>query len=549
MFAGVVLVTALLYWLFQIAWFWRYCGHNINADAISYIGIARHVVDGDFRASLHGYWSPLISWLLAGLWFISPDHTLAARLLMLPQFVLCQLLIYWFTQKLWGSQLLSALAVLWFTAARGMAAFSVCFIGADLLLTAALLTYFTLLLRCLEQPREGWRWTWLGVVHGIAFLAKAIAMPLLAITSVLAVLSVPGKRPRQAMISLILAATFPALIWASWGMALRQKYGVFSTGYQLHWNLLDPAVKQAGDNKSGLMVLHDVRSNYDSYMVADSMPPGSHFWQANVWRPRLLRQVMRKEIENVPRAGKELLVLLTPGGILALVLCIVQLTRHRQNYPAHFRLLWIVLVTTAVMVLAYGMLVFDQRYALPLTPVLIGFAIRFALPPGQTKDLPSCNLNYSGRWQAAVAALLILGLIAVQVYWASPFRTMNQDFQSSVYEAASVLTSNHAHNIVAIGDGPYPEHGVGWEAGVYAAYFGGSRIVAGLFEVPREVNVESVVSDVQKLRPDAVMIWGASCDSIYRMLVSRIQQTYPQDVSTVIRDPRKGEVGTVVILK
>jgi hypothetical protein len=201
------------------------------------------------------------------------------------------------------------------------------------------------------------------------------------------------------------------------------------------------------------------------------------------------------------------------------------------------------------MVLAYGMLVFDQRYALPLTPVLIGFAIRFALPPGQTKDLPSCDLNYSGRWQAAVAALLILGLIAVQVYWASPFRTMNQDFQSSVYEAASVLTSNHAHNIVAIGDGPYPEHGVGWEAGVYAAYFGGSRIVAGLFEVPREVNVESVVSDVQKLRPDAVMIWGASCDSIYRMLVSRIQQTYPQDVSTVIRDPRKGEVGTVVILK
>lgn len=44
---------AVLYWLFQVTWSWRYCADNINADAISYIGIARHVAEGDFRASLH----------------------------------------------------------------------------------------------------------------------------------------------------------------------------------------------------------------------------------------------------------------------------------------------------------------------------------------------------------------------------------------------------------------------------------------------------------------------------------------------------------------
>src|SRR3982074_3020259 len=112
--------AALLYWGFQVAWFWRYCGRNINADAISYIGIARHVQDGNFRASLHGYWSPLVSWIIAAGSFLGSDRTLDARVLMLPAFAVCLVLVYRLTHKLWGSRLLAALAVLWFTAARGI---------------------------------------------------------------------------------------------------------------------------------------------------------------------------------------------------------------------------------------------------------------------------------------------------------------------------------------------------------------------------------------------------------------------------------------------
>ena len=59
---AVFLSLAALNCIFQIAWFWRYTSHNINYDAISYIGIGRHILDGNFHQSLHGYWSPLISW-------------------------------------------------------------------------------------------------------------------------------------------------------------------------------------------------------------------------------------------------------------------------------------------------------------------------------------------------------------------------------------------------------------------------------------------------------------------------------------------------------
>src|SRR5712672_3198197 len=77
----LLVAAAILYWGFQVAWFWRYCGHNINADAISYIGIARHVQEGNFRASLHGYWSPLVSWIIAAGSLLGGDRTLVARLL------------------------------------------------------------------------------------------------------------------------------------------------------------------------------------------------------------------------------------------------------------------------------------------------------------------------------------------------------------------------------------------------------------------------------------------------------------------------------------
>src|SRR5947209_15637151 len=81
--ANLIAGLAVLYWLFQIVWFWRFCRDNINADAVSYLGIARHAAHGELRASLHGYWSPLISWAIAAVSFTGHDPTRTAHLLML----------------------------------------------------------------------------------------------------------------------------------------------------------------------------------------------------------------------------------------------------------------------------------------------------------------------------------------------------------------------------------------------------------------------------------------------------------------------------------
>jgi 4-amino-4-deoxy-L-arabinose transferase-like glycosyltransferase len=552
--APLVIAMAGLNWCLQAFWFWRYCGRNINADAVSYIGIARHIDAGDFGASLHGYWSPLISWLIAATLLAANDRTLAARLLMLSLFALCLALAYLLTYRLWGSRLLGALVVLWFTAARGVAAFSVCFIGADLLLTACVLAYFILLLGCLERPDSWRKWLALGVAHGVAFLAKAISLPLSAIATFLAALSSCRGNSKKAVVALLCAAICPVLSMTGWGTAMSQKYHVFTSGYQLRFNLLDSAVKKAAQ-PAGMAVLHDARTSYDSFMVADQMPPGSPLWRAQIWRPGLVRQVLQKEAQDIPQAIKEFLVLLTPGGILGLVLCVIQLTRGRRQAPERFRFAWIVLFTTAALVTAYCMLVFDGRYVLPVTAVLMALSIRFAVPAKMWReaDTDVAKVDDAGWWQTLAAALLVLGLVGVQLYWASPFRTMHQDFQRSLYDAADGLRKGEAHTVVVIGEGPYPEHGVGWEAGVYTAYFADARVIGDLFEepgnAPVSVDADSLVADVGRLAPDAVLIWDTAALAKYRGVASKLQQAYPDATTSSISDPVKGNVGMLILLK
>jgi 4-amino-4-deoxy-L-arabinose transferase-like glycosyltransferase len=567
--AALLIVLAGINWCFQAIWFWRYCGRNINADAISYIGIARHLAAGDFATSVHGYWSPLISWLIAATSLATndrsvSDHTLAARLLMLPLFALCLFLAYWLTYRLWGSRVLGAMVVLWFTAARGVAAFSVCFIGADFLLTVCVLAYFILLLRCLEQPESPSRWLALGLAHGVAFLAKAISLPLFAVATLLAVLFSLRGNSKKAAVALVCAAIFPVLSAAGWGTAIRAKYHVFTTGYQLRFNLLEPAARRASQ-PAGLAVLHDARMSYDDFMVADQMPTGSPIWRVQVWRPGLVRQILWKEAQNIPLAIKEFLVLLTPGGVLALFLGVIQLTRGRKQAPERFRFAWIVVFTTAALVIAYCMLVFDGRYALPITAVLMALGIRFAVPPGMAREASTQveKVDDAGRWQTFAGMLLVLGLIGTQVYWASPFRTIQQDFQRSLYDAAEGLRKGQVRTVVVIGEGPYPAHGVGWEAGVYSAYFAGSRVVGDLFqdsadagpgsivgsEIPGNVDADSVVTDVGKLDPDAVLVWDPPQHAKYAGVVSRLQQAYPGASTSSISDPVKGNVGTLILLR
>lgn len=57
-------VPALL--LCTLVWFlWRYFQYYIDPDAISYLNIAQHYIDGDYAHAINAFWSPMGYWLTA----------------------------------------------------------------------------------------------------------------------------------------------------------------------------------------------------------------------------------------------------------------------------------------------------------------------------------------------------------------------------------------------------------------------------------------------------------------------------------------------------
>jgi hypothetical protein len=459
------------------------------------------------------------------------------------QFLLCLPLLYALTLKLWRSRAAAALAVFWFSAARGLAFLAVGSIVADFVLTACVLLYFILLLDALRQNKSA-HWIRLGATHGLAFLAKAIAMPWLSIASAIAVLLRNGRSPRRLASSFLLAFLFPAIVWIGWGTALRAKYGVFTTGYQLRANLMTNWNRQQGHRLIGdSLAFADTSSLYDHYMVGESWPSVQAFSLRNA---RLLNMIVATEVRNVPQAVKETMILLTPAGALAFPFMLGLLIRNRGNYELEVAFAGIALLSALSLILAYCMLVFDGRYLIPIVPVLIAICCPLLLPA----DLASVAPHVSPWLQKVGLGLLAASIVFFAVYWASPFRTVDRDFEASCYQAAAVLRGDRpAGTLVSIGDGPYPEHGVGFEAGPYLAYLAGWRLVGANSALPQASDADALASKALAAKADAVAVWGSPSDTAYVQIVQKVKLAQGLLSATPFADPYKGEVGTVFLFR
>jgi len=136
------------------------------------------------------------------------------------------------------------------------------------------------------------------------------------------------------------------------------------------------------------------------------------------------------------------------------------------------------------------------------------------------------------------------------VYWASPFRAVDRDFEASCYQAAAVLrNAAPGGTLVSIGDGPYPEHGVGFEVGSYAAYMAGWRLVGGNAELPPPAAANALVSRTLAVKADAVAVWGSPVDPAYVQIVEKIRLAPELLSASTFADPYKGEVGTIFLFR
>jgi hypothetical protein len=100
--------------------------------------------------------------------------------------------------------------------------------------------------------------------------------------------------------------------------------------------------------------------------------------------------------------------------------------------------------------------------------------------------------------------------------------------------------------VVSIGSGPYPEHGVGWEAGYKASFFGERKIIGAMHSLPDSTQLSNLTIDIQKASPGAILVWGRSDDTRYRGVIRSLMLQYPHNAAEQIVDPVLGEVGVVL---
>lgn len=516
---------------FQLVWFGDRCFHQIDIDGIDYVGIARHLRNHQFYASINDFRSPLLSWLIAAASFFNGNFVSVGKVLSIGSYLLCAVLLYFLTKSLWHSDLLASVAVLWFSLARGLTATAVEMITPDFLLTALVLLYFLVLLQCLRTDKKKY-WVWLGAIHALAFLAKGFALPWLALTTFFSILLC---RPRkQAALRLLLAGMLPLLVATAWAATLHHKYGAFTTGTQFKVNFLQWNTHAYDEHAhKTYAVLEDTRPFIDEYNVGDPMPPGSWPWRYRINARAVAPQLVAHEFQNLRKALKELFIVVNPGGLAAFAFVVVSLAARRREYPVEFMLAAVITLGAISLLLAYCLLVFDGRYLYPIIPLLLAVAVGFLVQMDEPLRI----------WRSGLIALIVVGIFATLVYSSSPFRTLTSDSQVSCYQAGERLSAHPGSTVVTLGSGPYPEHGVGWEAGYKAAYFGDRRLIGATDKLPGAQQIPALLGDISQAKPDAILVWGKPGDIRYDSLVQQLARDYAGNSPDIITDPFYGEVG------
>ena len=542
--ARIVFASALTIALAQLFWFGSKTIHEIDYDGMAYTGIARHLKLGEFHASINAFRSPLMSWIIALLPAADDQLVLTGKLVNVVSYLACFFLLYAFTKRLWGSSTVASVAVLLFSFSRGWASVAVGAVVPDFLFAAIVLAYFVILLGCIRRD-DNRGWAYLGCLHGVAYLAKAFALPWLALCTAFAVLlSTPSWKKRTQRLAF--AAIVPLLAALAWGTVLHSKYGVFTTGTQLKTNLLQWTLHAYdAHHDSSYLLLRDTTLDTDEFTVDDPMPPHSWPWTYALKPSKVFPKILLAERHNLPLVLKEILIVVTPGALLAWLAMSCIVLSNWSHYAQEALVAAVIAIAAASLALAYSMLVFDMRYLFPLAPLLLALAARFLVPTTQ----------WNQRGLRKICTLLaIMGAFTCLVYSSSPFRRITRDRQLSCYAAALRLSAHSpstsgSRTLVSIGAGPFPESGVGWEAGYKTAFFAGYRVVAAREALPTVALFPSLGTDLRKASPAAILLWGRPGDATYNSLADYLAQHYPTEPFEKINDPVLGEVGTAFFEK
>lgn len=245
-FAGPVVVAVVYLWMG--IHYLPNSRHQINPDGVGYLSVAEKYLRGDFADAVNAYWSPLYSWLLVPLLAVGIEPLLATKVLGMLTAGATLVAMWWLLRRAGAQRDVCTLACLAATPLLLYAGYAV--ITPDLLVACALVFY----LASFCHPAQSTCWPAalrLGLLGGVAYLAKAYALPFVlghfVIVRAIELIrgGAPGTRRTLAINSAVTLAAM-GLVVGAWSAILTQKFGHFTTGSTGRYNLLINAPNSPG---------------------------------------------------------------------------------------------------------------------------------------------------------------------------------------------------------------------------------------------------------------------------------------------------------------
>jgi len=207
--------------------------HRVAPDAISYLTIARKYRAWEFNDAINGYWSPLLSWLVAPLLCLGAPMEVTGKCLELAIGAGALVAVWWLGKRLE----LTEVVRVWTTLAvvPAVAMYALTDTTPDLLVAMLLAVYISVVIGP-DYPRSSWQGAACGLLGALAYLAKAYALPFF-LAHYLAVSGYLFLRRRSSRVELsrLTAATVAGLIVfavvaGGWTGLLSRKYSRLTIG-------------------------------------------------------------------------------------------------------------------------------------------------------------------------------------------------------------------------------------------------------------------------------------------------------------------------------
>lgn len=364
MFRQYRLLIASILYLACCLLLYPYYSYIFDDDGIGYMMVARRLAGGDWHNAVNGYWSPLHSWIVVPLIKSGMTEITAFRI---SNWIIGLLILVWVhrlsNKTGLSNQLKAILLMVCIPIAIHYAIYEV---AADVLFCWLALVYTDIITEkdFFEKPRLN---LLCGVVAALLYFSKAYAFPFFLLHFTLVqgwfyfTTDDPGKM-KWLLRNMALGIGSFLLLSAPWIWTLYEKYDEFTFGYSGRLNQ-DVHLYSRQLTSNALVYpppYPDSPGSWeDPWFIPMQRTPGEHFFRADI----LVKQV-RLFLTNVIRALEAFGYL--SCFTMATLLCMGIYLMLQKN-----RVLFLFLLTCAVLPAGYLLVFIEPRYIWPVSLILL----------------------------------------------------------------------------------------------------------------------------------------------------------------------------------